>query len=111
MYGWQIAAGGIEALDGVFDILRDFFEITEGSPESFAGIQIQHRTNRNKSTIFIHQRRYIKHILIRFGMIDARSVHTPANLHSIASLIRTHNVNDVKFYIAKRLDPLFFLRN
>jgi len=61
MCGCQIAAGGIEALDGVFDILRDFFEITEGSPESFAGIQIQHRTNRNKNNFYSSTTLYQAH--------------------------------------------------
>lgn len=73
-----------EALDKVLDVLRNFFEITQGSPNSFAGLQIER--DRDKKMIFIHQRCYIERILTRFGMIDARPVCTPADSHFVASL-------------------------
>jgi len=41
-----------KALDGVLDVLKDSFEITEGSTESFAGIQIQNVIVTKKQSLF-----------------------------------------------------------
>lgn len=54
-------------------ILKKSFEITEGSPSSFAGMQIQRSRQEDD---LCPQRRYIERILTRFGMIDARRVCT-----------------------------------
>lgn len=82
-----------EVLDEVLDALRSSFEITRGSPSSFAGMEIER--DRNKRVIFVHQRRYIERILSRFGMKDARPVCTPADPHFIGVLNNESNSDSV----------------
>jgi len=96
-----------EALDKILNALRLSFEIMEGSPSSFAGMQIQR--DRDKGIVFIHQRRYIEHILTRFGMADARPVRTPADPHSITSLMNVRDDDNINVPYREAIGSLMFL--
>lgn len=96
-----------EVLDEVLGVLKNTFEITQGGPSSFAGIQIQR--DRDKGIIFIHQRCYIERILSRFAMIDARPTRTPADPHSVASLTNACETDNADFPYREAIGSLIFL--
>lgn len=96
-----------EALDEVLGTLRCSFEITQESPSSFVGIEIQR--DRGKRIIFIHQRGYIERILTRFGMIDAKPVSTPADQHLIATLSSNRKCKKPNFPYRETIGSLMFL--
>lgn len=65
----------------IIDCLQKTFEITVGEVINFIGLQIE-RDLENKS-LFIHRSDYIKKIIVKFNMSDAKAVSVPANPHTI----------------------------
>jgi hypothetical protein len=66
--------------------LHTMYKMTEaGTPKLFLGIELEHKPNE----IRLHQRRYIKSILKRFGMENCKPVATP--LPPKAKLSRDNN--------------------
>lgn len=55
------------------------FEITVSAVQCFVGMEIKH--DKDKGTIFINQKNYIRRIIKKFNMDDAKTVSTPADTH------------------------------
>lgn len=72
-----VACKSRAALDGVLKKLRSEFEITIGSCNNFAGLQIIR--DRIKKTMFLHQGAYTRKILELFRMSQAKRVSVPAD--------------------------------
>lgn len=74
-----IAAKSRRILQYATNRLRREFRITVGDAKVFVGIQIE-RDRSNKS-VFIHQGTYVKKILTKFKMINAKAVSIPFDPH------------------------------
>ena len=66
-----------DELQAVLDHLRRKFEITVVDPKFFLGFEI--KRNRLEKSLSISQTYYIKKVLERFGMSDAKPASTPAD--------------------------------
>lgn len=75
-----IAAKSKKVIDSVLTCLRNAFKITVGDTKTFVGLQIE-RDRPNKS-ISLHQKAYIKKILERYRMVEAKPVSIPADPHT-----------------------------
>lgn len=75
-----IAAKSKKVIDSVLTCLRNVFKITVGDTKIFVGLQIE-RDRPNKS-ISLHQKAYIKKILERYRMVEAKPVSIPADPHT-----------------------------
>ena len=78
-------------------ILKSFeeeFDITVENATSFVGFQIV-RDRENKS-LFIHQAKYVNHVLERFDMCNAKAVSVPADPN--VTLFPAENVNKQSTY-------------
>lgn len=78
-----IFASSRETLNNIFNALREKFEITEGKTDVFVGMEI--KRDREKRTIFIHQKSYIDRIIAYFDMDQAKPVSIPADPHATLS--------------------------
>jgi len=76
-----VLADSINVIDYFFTELRNTFEITESDVNNFIGIEIER--NRVERTIFIHQILYVKKLLKRFNLCEAKSVSIPSDPHVI----------------------------
>ena len=70
-----IACQRRESLDIFVDSLKRTFEITSHEPTCYVGMEIERE--RSTKTIRVNQQGYIKRVLSRFGMEDAKDVVTP----------------------------------
>lgn len=68
-------------IDHFFTELRNTFEVTESDVNSFVGIEI--KRNRIERMIYIHQSSYVKRLLKRFNLCEAKSVSVPCDPHVI----------------------------
>lgn len=75
-----IAAKTSKALESVIKSLGNAFEITIGDGKLFVGVQIER--NLVEKTMFFHQEAYVKKILNKFKMIDAKATSVPADPHA-----------------------------
>lgn len=64
-------------LDDILNDLRTNFEITTCKPTNFVGMQLE----ICRESIFIHQTKYIEHLLNKFNMTDANPNSVPADPH------------------------------
>jgi len=83
-----LLASSKEVLNVVLSELKANFKITGGDANYYVGMEIV-RDIGNKR-VFIHQSSYIKRVLHRFNMLDARSKETPADLG-----VSLHSAGDV----------------
>lgn len=63
-------------INKILEALQTEFEITVGSAAYFLGLEI--KRDSSTGTITISQKQYIKRMLERFGMMDAKPVSIPA---------------------------------
>ncbi|CAD7082972.1 unnamed protein product [Hermetia illucens] len=75
-----VAAKTSGALESVIKSLESAFEITIGDGKLFVGVQIER--NRVNKTVFLHQEAYVKKILNKFKMVDAKAASIPADPHA-----------------------------
>jgi len=78
-----ILATSKKVLTRVLNELKSNFEITEGNVDVYVGIEMIR--DRKAKSIFIHQSSYVKTILERFNMIDAKTKESPDLGISLAS--------------------------
>lgn len=71
-------------LQNIISKLRTSFEITASTVGCFVGMEIIH--DKNKDSIFVNQKNYIRRIIKKFNMEDAKTVSTPADIHVHLSL-------------------------
>lgn len=92
-----IMAKSQKILDSVLEHLQSAFKITIGDASLFVGIQIER--NFKEKSIFIHQRSYIKKIIEKFSMGDAKSVSVPVDPHVVLYPVSDEEkiVNNVPF--------------
>lgn len=76
-----IMAKSRRALDMVITVLKESFEVTIGDTSCFVGMQIDR--NRDEKAIFVHQTAYIRRMLSRFNMSDAKGNSVPADPHTV----------------------------
>lgn len=97
-----------QAINTILTELKSNFEITLGNVNCYVGIEIVR--DIEAKTIFIHQSSYIKRILQRFNMLDAKIKEIPADLG--VSLVST-GANDKRNNIPYRqaIGSLMFLAN
>jgi len=67
-------------LNKVLEALNTAFEMTKGNGDIFVGMEIER--DRSNNIIFIHQKHYVKRLLVRFNMSDANPVSIPADPHA-----------------------------
>lgn len=96
-----------EALDTVIHELNSSFDITVCNSNYFVGFHIER--NRIQGTTFINQKAYIQRILIRFGMIDARSVGVPLDVNTVASVMNEKGEIEDKIPYREAIGSLMFL--
>ena len=72
-----VCSSSKDELQAVLDHLRRKFEITAVDPECFLGFGI--KRDRLEKSLFISQTYYIKEVLERFGMSDAKLASTLAD--------------------------------
>jgi len=95
-----------KALDFVIDELKTTFEITCVSLNIFVGMQIIR--NETDGLIFIHQQTYIEKLLTKFGMIEARTVSTPAEPHLSLELANMEKSINTIFLYREAVGSMFF---
>ena len=78
-----VAAESKETLDIIIKRLSDNFRITLGDSSMFVGLQIQR--NKSEKSLVIHQSAYVKKIIEKYRMIDAKVVSVPADPHVVLS--------------------------
>lgn len=66
-------------LQNIISQLKASFEITVTAVQYFVGMEIRH--DKDKGTIFINHKNYIRRIIKKFKMDDAKTVSTPADTH------------------------------
>lgn len=76
-----IACKSREILRKVMARLNREFEITLGDGSSFVGLQIFR--DRVRKSVFIHQSLYVKRVIEKFGMSEAKAVSVPAEPHTV----------------------------
>lgn len=76
-----IASKSHEVLNSIIESFKKSFEIVTSDAINFVGLQI-HRNRENK-TMLLHQKAYIKRVIERFKMTDAKAVSVPADPKSI----------------------------
>jgi len=74
-------ASNLIAINIVLKKLSKVFELTIVNPSVFVGLEIVR--DREKRSIFIHQAGYIKRVIERFGLIDAKQTHIPSDPYTI----------------------------
>lgn len=72
-----------EIMDEILHYLKGTFEITIHKPSCFVGIEIIHEED---GSIFIHQSNYIKRMVKRFNLENAKPNSTPADPHTNLTL-------------------------
>ena len=72
-----IATKSKQAIEVVLEHLRSEFKITS---RNHVGMQIER--NHEEKSIFIHQSMYVKSVIKRFGMVDAKIGSMPAEPHT-----------------------------
>lgn len=104
-----ILAKSKEILHDILIELKSAFKITYNEAKVYVGIEI-HRNVETK-TIFINQSSYVKRILKRFNMLDAKTKEIPADLGM--ALYSTGEVEEYENCIPYRqaLGSLMFLAN
>ncbi|KMQ92933.1 integrase core domain protein [Lasius niger] len=75
-----LACKSREVIEQITTRLSQEFEITLGDGSSFVGLQICR--DRARKSVFIHQSAYVKRILEKFRMNEAKAVSVPADPHS-----------------------------
>jgi len=76
-------AADIEAIKFVLEKLSNVFELTIVNPSVFVGLQIER--DRKSRSIFIHQAGYIRKVIERFGLVNAKPIAIPADPCTILS--------------------------
>ena len=79
-----ILAEDVTALTSFTNELKKAFEVTVSDLGYFVGMEIKH--DIENGSIFVHQRNYIKQIISRFNMEDAKTSSTPADPHTHLNL-------------------------
>lgn len=74
-----VAAESKKTLDIIIKRLSDNFKITIGDSSVFVGLQIER--NKSEKSLVIHQSAYVKKIIEKYRMIDAKVVSVPADPH------------------------------
>lgn len=72
-----IACKSGTVLRDVIKKMRGMFEVTVGDSSHFAGLQIDR--NRSEKTMFLHQGAYMRKVLERFKMSEAKPLSVPAD--------------------------------
>lgn len=70
-----IVAKNQETIQKILEVLKAEFEVTIGSAAYFLGLEI--KRDSNTKTIKISQEQYIKRMLKKFGMMDAKPISIP----------------------------------
>jgi len=103
-----ILASSKGALDRILKELESSFEVTRGDVSCFVGVEIIRKVETK--TIFIHQSSYVKRVLQRFNMLDAKIKEAPADLGmSLVSTGESDLRDDIPYRQA--LGCLMFLAN
>lgn len=102
-----IASESRKSIDSVLNYLKSSFKITIGDASIFVGMQIER--NRAEKTMFLHQSTYIRYILDKFKMLDAKSNCTPADPHTTLSEIESEESNIVNVPYREAVGSLMFL--
>lgn len=102
-----IAAKSKKVIKSVLTCLENAFKITVGVTKIFVGLQIE-RDRSNKS-ISLHQKAYIKKILERFRMVDAKPVSTPADPHTTLYPVSDDDVKSESVPYREAVGSLIFL--
>jgi len=103
-----VLASSKQAIDEILKKLKSNFKITQETARCYVGIEIVR--DIEAKTIFIHQSSYVKRILQRFNMSDAKTKETPADLGiSLVSTGEDDKYNDVPYRQA--IGSLMFLAN
>lgn len=76
-----IAAKSQAVLESVIEHLSNAFKITIGDSSMFVGMQIER--DRKRKSIFVHQSAYVKRVLNKFRMSDAKPGCIPSDPHSV----------------------------
>lgn len=92
-----VASKSKTVLDLVVKSLQKHFEITLGDARCFVGLQIE-RDCVNK-TMFIHQNAYVRRIIDKFCMNDAKAVNVPADPNVV---LEPRHEDDVKSNVPYR---------
>lgn len=78
-----IASKSLNSIHLVLNFLKQSFEVTLGDASTFVGLQIER--NRANRTMFLHQSSYIKNVIDKFKMTDAKSNSVPTDPHTVLS--------------------------
>lgn len=91
-----IACKSREVLDRIIEKLCQEFEIILGDSSSFVGMQIER--DRKRKTVFVHQGEYVRRILKKFNMSDAKGVNVPADPHVVLGPVEANeSVSNVPY--------------
>ena len=74
-----ITSTNTDYIESILIYLESTFKVTRDEMDYFVGFHIERCPTTG--SIFVHQKRYILDILIRFGLQDAHEVSTPADTH------------------------------
>uniref|UniRef100_A0A1Y1NHZ0 Retrovirus-related Pol polyprotein from transposon TNT 1-94 n=1 Tax=Photinus pyralis TaxID=7054 RepID=A0A1Y1NHZ0_PHOPY len=93
-------------LNSIIEKLKQEFKIVLGDLNYYVGLEIE-RDRKNKS-LFIHQRHYIKEIIRRFNLEDAKSVSVPTNSNNILKAVTPESKQNGKIPYREAVGALMF---
>jgi len=102
-----IACKSREILSSIIKELSHEFDITIGDASLFVGMQIN-RDRKRKST-FINQSAYVRTVLKRFGMNEAKAVSVPADPNVILKPVLSENEYESHVPYREIIGSLMFL--
>lgn len=96
-----------EVIEEVFEQLTKAFKITIGDASLFVGMQIER--DRQRKSIFIHQKVYARKILKKFGMVEAKPMCVPCDPNTTLSPVSDENEGAEKVPFREAVGSLMFL--
>lgn len=102
-----IAAKSKVVLSSIIKSFKETFDITLGNTSNFVGVQIE-RNHANKS-ILLHQRAYLRRIICKFHMREAKSISIPADPHVILSPVENNEESQINVPYREAVGSLMFL--
>lgn len=102
-----IAAKESKVIEIVIKHLRCAFNVTIGDASMFVGMQIERR--REEKSLSIHQSAYVKRIVEKFGMGNAKSVGVPLDPHGVLYPVNESEEIERKVPYREAVGSLMFL--
>ena len=102
-----IAAKSRESIDVIIAGLRDSFEITINDARTFVGLQIGR--NRDRRSLFIHQRAYTEKIIRRFDLQGSKTISIPSDPHVTLTPANPSDGKSVNFPFREAVGCLMIL--